>query len=226
MEDWTGDQPAPRTPVPCPHAEAAEGEPVATYETYDEAQKAVVTLAEADFPVTQVSIVGNELTSVERVTGKLTSARAAVAGAASGAWLGLFLGLVTFLFSPVPNISFVVGAVIIGVGFGAIYGIVSYSITRRRRDFTSVMQVTATSYSVVVEPDSMHRARDVLGIGERAPPSTGSPWSPRRRPRRPSRVPSARTGARARARRVGRPRADRAAHVDRPSRGEQGAQGA
>ena len=142
-----------------------KGEPVATYETYDEAQKAVVTLAEADFPVTQVSIVGNELTSVERVTGKLTSARAAIAGAASGAWLGLFLGLVTFLFSPVPNISFVVGAVIIGVGFGAIYGIVSYSITRRRRDFTSIMQVTATSYSVVVEPDSMHRARNVLGIG-------------------------------------------------------------
>lgn len=142
-----------------------KGEPVATYDTYDEAQKAVVTLAEADFPVTQVSIVGNELTSVERVTGKLTSARAAVAGAASGAWLGLFLGLVTFLFSTVPNFSFVVGAVIIGVGFGAIYGIVSYSITRRRRDFTSVMQVTATSYSVVVEPDSRHRARNVLGIG-------------------------------------------------------------
>lgn len=142
-----------------------KGEPVATYETYDEAQKAVVTLAEADFPVTQVSIVGNELTSVERVTGKLTSARAAVAGAASGAWLGLFLGLVTFLFSPVPNLSFVVGAVIIGVGFGAIYGIVSYSITRRRRDFTSVMQVTATSYSVVVDPGSLHRARNVLGIG-------------------------------------------------------------
>ncbi|MFT2689515.1 hypothetical protein [Clavibacter zhangzhiyongii] len=27
-----------------------QGEPVATYETYDEAQKAVVALAEADFP--------------------------------------------------------------------------------------------------------------------------------------------------------------------------------
>jgi hypothetical protein len=152
-----------------------QGEPVATYETYDEAQKAVVALAEADFPVTQVSIVGNELTSVERVTGKLTSARAAAAGAASGAWLGLFLGLVTFLFSPVPNFSVVVGAVIIGVGFGAIYGIVSYSITRRRRDFTSVMQVTATSYSVVVEPDSLNRARNVLGIGGASTSVYGEP---------------------------------------------------
>jgi hypothetical protein len=28
-----------------------------------------------------------------------------------------------------------------------------------------VMQVTATSYSVVVEPDSLNRARNVLGIG-------------------------------------------------------------
>ncbi len=152
-----------------------QGEPVATYETYDEAQEAVVALAEADFPVTQVSIVGNELTSVERVTGKLTSARAAAAGAASGAWLGLFLGLVTFLFSPVPNFSVVVGAVIIGVGFGAIYGIVSYSITRRRRDFTSVMQVTATSYSVVVEPDSLNRARNVLGIGGASTSVYGEP---------------------------------------------------
>ncbi|MFT7710142.1 general stress protein [Clavibacter tessellarius] len=142
-----------------------KGEPVATYDTYDEAQKAVVALAEADFPVTQVSIVGNELTSVERVTGKLTYARAAAAGGASGAWLGLFLGLVTFLFSPVPNVSSVIGAIIIGLGFGAIFGIVSYSITRRRRDFTSVMQVIATSYSVVVEPDSLHRARNVLGLG-------------------------------------------------------------
>ncbi|MFT2689514.1 general stress protein [Clavibacter zhangzhiyongii] len=122
-----------------------------------------------------MSIVGNELTSVERVTGKLTSARAAAAGAASGAWLGLFLGLVTFLFSPVPNFSSVVGAVIIGVGFGAIYGIVSYSITRRRRDFTSVMQVTATSYSVVVEPDSLNRARNVLGIGGASTSVHGEP---------------------------------------------------
>ncbi len=167
-----------------------KGEPVATYDTYDEAQKAVVALAEADFPVTQVSIVGNELTSVERVTGKLTYARAAAAGGASGAWLGLFLGLVTFLFSPVPNVSSVIGAIIIGLGFGAIFGIVSYSITRRRRDFTSVMQVIATSYSVVVEPDSLHRARNVLGLGAPTTSVYGEPVvTP---PAAPSRPPASR----------------------------------
>jgi hypothetical protein len=202
-----------------------KGEPVATYETYDEAQKAVVALAEADFPVTQVSIVGNELTSVERVTGKLTYARAAVAGGASGAWLGLFLGLVTFLFSPVPNVSSVIGAIIIGLGFGAIFGIVSYSITRRRRDFTSVMQVIATSYSVVVEPDSLHRARNVLGIGAPATsvygePVAAAPAAPSARPAGPygERVPE-QGGSDAPA-----PTAPPTS-TDRPV-GEQGAQGA
>jgi hypothetical protein len=75
----------------------------------------------------------------------------------------------------VPNVSSVIGAIIIGLGFGAIFGIVSYSITRRRRDFTSVMQVIATSYSVVVEPDSLHRARNVLGLGAAATSVYGEP---------------------------------------------------
>jgi hypothetical protein len=202
-----------------------KGEPVATYETYDEAQKAVVALAEADFPVTQVSIVGNELTSVERVTGKLTYARAAVAGGASGAWLGLFLGLVTFLFSPVPNVSSVIGAIIIGLGFGAIFGIVSYSITRRRRDFTSVMQVIATSYSVVVEPDSLHRARNVLGIGAPTTSVYGEPVAPV--PAAPSARPAGPYGERVPAQ--GRSDAPEPTapptSTDRPV-GEQGAQGA
>jgi hypothetical protein len=211
----------PRTRMP----KLPKGEPVATYETYDEAQKAVVALAEADFPVTQVSIVGNELTSVERVTGKLTYARAAVAGGASGAWLGLFLGLVTFLFSPVPNVSSVIGAIIIGLGFGAIFGIVSYSITRRRRDFTSVMQVIATSYSVVVEPDSLHRARNVLGIGAPTTSVYGEPVAPA--PAAPSARPAGPYGERVPEQ--GRSDAPEPTapptSTDRPV-GEQGAQGA
>ncbi|WP_227497221.1 general stress protein [Planctomonas psychrotolerans] len=140
------------------------GEAVATYDTYAEAQAAVDTLAKADFPVKQVSIVGNDLKTVERVTGKLTYAKAAGAGAASGAWLGLFFGLVLFLFSGAPDMSFVFAAALIGAGFGMIFSIVSYSISRRRRDFTSIMQVISSTYSILVEPDSVNRARNVLGV--------------------------------------------------------------
>ena len=76
------------------------GEVLATYSTYAAAQGAVDTLAKADFPVKQVAIVGSDLKSVERVTGKLTYGRVALAGAASGAWLGIFFGILFFLFSP------------------------------------------------------------------------------------------------------------------------------
>ena len=57
-----------------------KGETVATFETYPEAQAAVDTLAKADFPVKELAIVGTDLTTVERVTGKLSWGRAARRG--------------------------------------------------------------------------------------------------------------------------------------------------
>ncbi len=144
------------------------GEVVATYETYPEAQQAVDVLARADFPVDKVSIVGSDLKSVERVTGKLTWGRVAVAGAASGAWLGIFFGLLLVIFSPQVSLAFVLAAVLIGAGFGMLFGVVSYAINRRRRDYTSVMQVIATSYSVLVDSDLVNRARNLMqgGVGD------------------------------------------------------------
>ncbi|MFJ8893230.1 general stress protein [Leifsonia sp. NPDC102414] len=141
------------------------GEVVATYETYPEAQQAVDVLARADFPVDKVSIVGSDLKSVERVTGKLTWGRVAVAGAASGAWLGIFFGLLLVIFSPQVSFAFVIAAVLIGAGFGMLFGIVSYAINRRRRDYTSVMQVIATSYSVLVDSELVNRARNLMQGG-------------------------------------------------------------
>jgi hypothetical protein len=61
---------------------------VASYATYVEAQRAVDALSDAGFPVDKVDIVGHGLSLVERVTGRLTTARAAGAGALSGAWFG------------------------------------------------------------------------------------------------------------------------------------------
>jgi hypothetical protein len=147
-----------------------KGEVVATYETYAEAQAAVDTLAKADFPVRQLSIVGNDLNSVERVTGKLTWGRVALAGAASGAWLGVFFGLLFFIFSPAgAGLPFLFAAVLLGAGFGMLFGLVSYAVNRRRRDFTSTMQVIATNYQVIVDPNLVNRARNVLaGQGDRA----------------------------------------------------------
>ena len=140
-----------------------KGEVLATYTTYAQAQAAVDRLAKADFPVKALSIIGNDLKSVERVTGKLTWGRVALAGAASGAWLGIFFGLLFFLFSPDgSSLPFVFAAVLIGAGFGMMFGLVSYAINRRRRDFTSTMQVIASNYQVIVDGALVNRARNLL----------------------------------------------------------------
>ena len=141
-----------------------KGETVASFETYQEAQAAVDKLAKAAFPVKELAIVGTDLTSVERITGVLTWGRAAGAGALSGAWFGTFLGLLFFIFSPTgAGLGILGSAILIGAGFGMIFGLVSYSINRRRRDFTSVMQVLATRYAIIAEPEHVARARTVLG---------------------------------------------------------------
>ena len=63
------------------------------YDDYAAAQKAVDFLSDEGFPVQNVLIVGTDLRQVERVTGRLTTGRVAGAGAASGAWLGLLIGM-------------------------------------------------------------------------------------------------------------------------------------
>ncbi len=141
-----------------------KGDVLGTYETYTEAQQVVDRLAKADFEVAKLSIVGNDLKTVERVTGKLTYGRAAVAGAASGAWFGLFLGLLFFIFTTTPSFAFLGAAALIGAGFGMLFGIVTYAFNRRRRDFTSTHQVLASNYQIVIDPQLTAKARALLAL--------------------------------------------------------------
>src|SRR4051795_4512805 len=72
---------------------------VASCPTYADAQAAVDRLSDDGFPVEHLDIVGSDLKLVERVTGRLTTTRAAMAGAASGAWFGLMIGLLVAIFA-------------------------------------------------------------------------------------------------------------------------------
>jgi hypothetical protein len=143
-----------------------KGDVLGTYESYLEAQKVVDRLSKADLDVKQLTIVGNDLKTVEHVTGKLSYGRAALGGAASGAWFGLFIGLVLFIFSPVPNFALVAAAALIGAGSGMLFGIATYALGRRRRDFTSTHQVLASNYQVIVDPSLTAKAQEVLARPE------------------------------------------------------------
>lgn len=167
------------------------GETVATFETYPQAQAAVDVLVKADFPLAQVSIVGSDLKTVERVTGKLTWGRVAAAGAASGLWLGVFLGLLLMIFSSATSLGVLLAALLLGAGFGILFGLVSYAITRRRRDYTSLTQVLATSYSIIVDPDLANRARNLLADsgGVPAAGATDTRYTPPAHPSDPPPAP-------------------------------------
>lgn len=138
------------------------GDEVAAYPTYLEAQHAVDYLADNDFPVRLVTIVGTDLRMVERITGRLTYARVAGAGALSGAWFGLFVGLLLSLFAATPSLAVIVPAIFIGAGFGLLFGVVTYAATGGKRDFTSSSQVVASSYAVLCQGPDAARARQML----------------------------------------------------------------
>jgi hypothetical protein len=138
-----------------------KGWPIGSYPTYAEAQKAVDYLSDQAFPVEQVTIVGVDLMQVERVTGRLTWPKVLGGGIITGAWLGIFIGLVLGFFSPNPWGALATG-VVAGVIFGLITSAVPYSMARGTRDFSSTMQLVAGRYDVLCDPQNAEKARDLL----------------------------------------------------------------
>ncbi len=158
-----------------PQARGGEiGETVASFPTYEGAQKAVSALIAADVPARDIAIVGSGLRSIERVTGRLGYATAARQGAINGLLLGLFFSAIFVLGNSAVPVSAFVGVLFVGVALGMLMSIGAYAIVRRRRDFASVMQVVADHYEVTVLPTSIHRAREVMGPMS-APPAPRPP---------------------------------------------------
>ncbi|RZQ62666.1 general stress protein [Amycolatopsis suaedae] len=147
----------PRLPTP------PTGWPIGSYETYAQAQNAVEYLASNEFEVADVTIVGVDLMLVERVVGRLTWGKVLGTGAVSGAWMGLFIGVLLGLLGPAEmNLLSVLIGLGIGVLFGTTFAAISYSVTRGRRDFSSASQLVAGRYDVLCQPRNAERGRDLL----------------------------------------------------------------
>ena len=138
-----------------------QGETVASYGTYLDAQKAVDHLADNQFPVQHVTIVGSDLRSVERVLRRLSYPSVAIGGFASGAWFGLFVGLILTLFSS-SALGLMIPAVLFGGAFGLLFSVITFAFSRGRRDFTSSSQIVASTYSVLCASEHAAKARQLL----------------------------------------------------------------
>src|SRR5581483_2836609 len=100
---------------------------VATYPDYLSAQRAVDFLSDNQFPVEQTAIIGTDLRLVERVLGRLTIGRAALAGAGTGAWFGLLIGILLGVFSVSAWWRVIMFAVIAGIVWGAVFGAIAHA---------------------------------------------------------------------------------------------------
>jgi hypothetical protein len=151
---FTGGARVPNTPT------LPQGETVASYGTYLEAQKAVDHLSDHQFPVQLVTIVGTDLRMVERVTGRLTYARVAIGGFGSGAWFGVFIGLLFLMAGGSSGI--LLAAVLFGGAAGLLLAVIVYATSRGKRDFTSQSQIVASQYAVLCASERAHDARQLL----------------------------------------------------------------
>ena len=134
------------------------------YDSYAQAQKVVDYLSDNDFAVQQVAIVGTELKTVERVTGRVTRGKVAAAGAMSGLWMGLFVGIAFSIFGKGNQLGFLITTPIIGALFGLVWSQLGFAALTRggTRDFSSVSQVVATKYEVLVEHRYFEAAQQLL----------------------------------------------------------------
>jgi hypothetical protein len=136
---------------------------VGIYGSYEDAQKAVDFLADQKFEVQNLAIVGTDLKSVERVTGRRNWGTVVTQGMQSGISTGLLVGLVMLIFTrPQSIVLLLLASLAIGVALGIGFNAAAYGMSRGRRDFTSVTQTIATKYEVLCEHKVAARARELL----------------------------------------------------------------
>jgi hypothetical protein len=129
---------------------------------YEEAERLVSWLADEQFPVEQLTIVGCDLQLHEQVSARLSWSRAALGGLATGAWIGLFAGLLFGLFATTTAGGFTVMAsgALYGAVLGAIFAVGAYAFSRR--DYLTRSQLVPARYLILADPAHADRARDQL----------------------------------------------------------------
>lgn len=136
---------------------------VGVFDSYPEAQKAVDFLADHKFAVENLAIVGTDLKSVERVTGRKSWGTVLMAGVQSGLSTGLMVALLLWFVQPGSNpVALLPMALLIGITIGVVFAALGYAMQRGRRDFNSITQTVAAKYEVLCEHKVAAQARDLM----------------------------------------------------------------
>jgi hypothetical protein len=144
------------------HMSVPVGEEIGVFAHYDDARAMVNRLLTGGIPAQAVSIVGGEVTLVERVVARYGYGRAALAAAFTGLWIGVFAGLLVTVTTPEESVAPMAAGGLIGAGLGMIVGMVLY-ITRgsERPTFRSHQHIIAQTYRIIVDPEIGGKAKRV-----------------------------------------------------------------
>lgn len=134
---------------------------------YSVAQETVDRLSDRGFPVERVRIVGSGLRSIEQVTGRMTTGKAAGRGALAGLWFGLLLAILFLILAPLASFLWIlVWSLGFGALWGALFGAIGHASTGGRRDFSSVQTMEADSYDVLVESTHLDDAVQLISSAD------------------------------------------------------------
>jgi hypothetical protein len=153
---------------------------LASFESYEDAERTVDRLAEQGFPVEHVTIVGHGLRYREQVVGRETLGTALAAGAAQGAVVGAFFAVVFGLFGAIDNVWAFAWLELGGLVYGGLAGLaiaaIAYALRHRRRDrnFFSERSLAAERYDVHVGEGRVQKAAALLNLEGHAGEARGS----------------------------------------------------
>jgi len=137
--------------------------PVATFATLADVED---VLSRLDFPVGGTTIVGTDLRFVERVEGRMSTARSGGYGTVAGAWLGALVASFAAIFtadSAGAVLSMLFGGIMLGALFGAVFGVVAYRFAGPRGGITGNVTLVASRYELRTDPALADRLRGLLG---------------------------------------------------------------
>jgi uncharacterized membrane protein len=139
---------------------------VASFDSYEEAERAVDLLSDRKFPVEHTAIVARDLDYVEQVTGRMTYWRAMGLGALNGAVIGVLIGWLFGLFDWFDPIVSAFWLALDGLWFGAligaVMGLIAHALTGGRRDFAAVGGFRAKHYDVLADETFADEAEVML----------------------------------------------------------------
>jgi hypothetical protein len=106
--------------------------------------------------VDRLALIGSDLKLVDDGSGRMTSVRAAGAGAVAGGWLGALLALYTFVLDR-PPIGALVTGLCWGVAIGGLFGVAlataGYATFGRPRDHGVRRRLVAARYELYADGD-------------------------------------------------------------------------